>query len=84
VAADTVHRTFWGGYCGYFADPDGHLWEIVWNPQLIVADHAAPNFGAAANLRKHRVSFDEAMTVFADWQSITIADPEHSEGEQGF
>jgi uncharacterized protein len=39
---------------------------------------------AAANLRKHRVSFDEAMTVFADWQSITIADPEHSEGEQRF
>ena len=30
--------TFWGGYSGYFADPDGHLWEIVWNPQLIVAD----------------------------------------------
>lgn len=27
--------TFWGGYAGYFQDPDGHLWEIVWNPQLI-------------------------------------------------
>ena len=27
--------TFWGGYAGYFADPDGHLWEIVWNPQLL-------------------------------------------------
>ncbi|PJB70261.1 MAG: glyoxalase [Alphaproteobacteria bacterium CG_4_9_14_3_um_filter_47_13] len=24
--------TFWGGYAGYFKDPDGHLWEIVWNP----------------------------------------------------
>lgn len=24
--------TFWGGYSGYFQDPDGHLWEIVWNP----------------------------------------------------
>jgi len=24
--------TFWGGYAGYFADPDGHLWEIAWNP----------------------------------------------------
>lgn len=24
--------TFYGGYAGYFADPDGHLWEIVWNP----------------------------------------------------
>ncbi|MBI5016066.1 MAG: VOC family protein [Deltaproteobacteria bacterium] len=26
--------TFWGGYTGYFADPDGHLWEIAWNPQF--------------------------------------------------
>jgi len=25
--------TFWGGYAGYFQDPDGHLWEVVWNPQ---------------------------------------------------
>jgi len=25
-------RTFWGGYAGYFQDPDGHLWEVVWNP----------------------------------------------------
>lgn len=24
--------TFWGGYAGYFQDPDNHLWEIVWNP----------------------------------------------------
>lgn len=27
-AADTD----WGGYAGYFQDPDGHLWEVVWNP----------------------------------------------------
>lgn len=25
-------KTFWGGYAGYFADPDGHLWEIAYNP----------------------------------------------------
>jgi catechol 2,3-dioxygenase-like lactoylglutathione lyase family enzyme len=25
-------ETFWGGYAGYFHDPDGHLWEVVWNP----------------------------------------------------
>ncbi len=24
--------TFWGGYGGYFEDPDGHLWEVAWNP----------------------------------------------------
>jgi len=29
-----AHDTFWGGYAGYFQDPDGHLWEVVWNPQL--------------------------------------------------
>jgi hypothetical protein len=23
---------FWGGYSGYFADPDGFLWEVAWNP----------------------------------------------------
>jgi len=27
-----AHDTFWGGYGGYFQDPDRHLWEIVWNP----------------------------------------------------
>lgn len=27
--------TFYGGYAGYFRDPDGHLWEIVWNPQML-------------------------------------------------
>jgi uncharacterized protein len=37
---------------------------------------------AAANERKHGVSFDEAMTVFADWESITIPDPDHSEDEE--
>src|SRR4029453_4959295 len=26
-------KTFWGGYNGYFADPDGHLWEVAHNPQ---------------------------------------------------
>lgn len=27
--------TFWGGYAGYFQDPDGHLWEVLYNPNLI-------------------------------------------------
>ena len=26
------HATAWGGYTGYFQDPDGHLWEVAWNP----------------------------------------------------
>ncbi|GCE06915.1 VOC family protein [Dictyobacter aurantiacus] len=28
-------ETFWGGYSGYFQDPDDHLWEVVWNPDLL-------------------------------------------------
>ena len=31
-------ETFWGGYAGYFADPDGHLWEVAWNPNLMPPD----------------------------------------------
>jgi uncharacterized protein len=28
------HDTVWGGYSGHFADPDGHLWEVAWNPHF--------------------------------------------------
>lgn len=35
-----AHETFWGGYAGYFQDPDGHLWEVVWNPDLLPQDEA--------------------------------------------
>lgn len=31
-------ETFWGGYGGYFRDPDGHLWEIAWNPAMPPGD----------------------------------------------
>jgi hypothetical protein len=31
-------ETFYGGYAGYFRDPDGHIWEIVWNPDNIPSD----------------------------------------------
>jgi uncharacterized glyoxalase superfamily protein PhnB len=33
-----AQKTFWGGYSGYFQDPDGHLWEIAFNPDLIPQD----------------------------------------------
>lgn len=29
-----AHDADWGGYSGYFADPDGFLWEVAWNPQF--------------------------------------------------
>lgn len=32
IITDPPHDTFWGGYSGHFQDPDGHLWEVVWNP----------------------------------------------------
>jgi uncharacterized protein len=38
VVTDPPHDRFWGGYSGYFHDPDDHLWEIAWNPQWSVAD----------------------------------------------
>jgi len=39
---------------------------------------------AKSNLKKHRVSFDEALTVFTDPFSLTIPDPGHSSGEQRY
>jgi len=38
VVTDPARDRFWGGYSGYFHDPDGHLWEIAWNPQWTVAE----------------------------------------------
>lgn len=35
VVVKPARETFWGGYAGYFQDPDGHLWEVVWNPALL-------------------------------------------------
>jgi hypothetical protein len=32
VVTDPARDRFWGGYSGYFHDPDGHLWEIAWHP----------------------------------------------------
>ena len=33
-----AQKTFWGGYAGYFQDPDGHLWEVVWNPEWKISE----------------------------------------------
>ena len=34
-------EVFWGGYSGYFSDPDGHLWEIAWNPFLALDERGS-------------------------------------------
>jgi len=31
---DPARDRFWGGYSGHFQDPDGHLWEVAWNPRM--------------------------------------------------
>jgi catechol 2,3-dioxygenase-like lactoylglutathione lyase family enzyme len=33
-----AQKTFFGGYAGYFQDPDGHLWEVVFNPAAVPKD----------------------------------------------
>jgi uncharacterized protein len=38
VIAKPAQDTFWGGYAGYFQDPDGHLWEVAWNPHWPMPD----------------------------------------------
>ena len=35
---DPAHDAFWGGYTGSFQDPDGHVWEVVWNPEMELAE----------------------------------------------
>jgi catechol 2,3-dioxygenase-like lactoylglutathione lyase family enzyme len=40
VIVKPAQDTFWGGYAGYFQDPDQHLWEVVWNPQWAMPDEA--------------------------------------------
>ena len=42
--------TFYGGYAGHFRDPDGHVWEIAWNPGFTLGPDGSitlPDFGAA-------------------------------------
>jgi len=36
-----AHDADWGGRTGYFADPDGHLWEVAWNPHFPLSDDGA-------------------------------------------
>ena len=47
--------------------------QVEWDPEK-----------AAANLRKHGVSFEEAATVFGDPLSVTLPDPDHSQQEQRY
>jgi uncharacterized glyoxalase superfamily protein PhnB len=35
----------WGGYTGYFADPDGHIWEVAWNPNWTIGEDGGVRLG---------------------------------------
>ena len=43
-----AEEAFWGGYSGYFADPDGHPWEVAWNPDWTLADDGSVRLGKAS------------------------------------
>jgi uncharacterized protein len=45
-----AQATFYGGYAGYFSDPDGHLWEVAYNPGFALGEDGSltlPDFGEA-------------------------------------
>jgi len=45
VIPKPAEDAFWGGHSGYFADPDGHLWEVAWNPEWAMAEDGSIRLG---------------------------------------
>ncbi|SIO04300.1 VOC family protein [Vannielia litorea] len=43
-----AHDIFWGGHIGYFADPEGHIWEVAWNPHAPLGPDGAFQWNGAA------------------------------------
>ncbi|MDO8989240.1 MAG: VOC family protein [Sideroxyarcus sp.] len=44
--AKVPQDTFWGGYSGYFTDPDGHYWEVAWGPMFDFTENGDLRFKA--------------------------------------
>ena len=44
-----ARKVFWGGYSGYFKDPDGHLWEVAYNPLMPLDEGGMMNLPQAKN-----------------------------------
>ena len=44
--AKAPQETFWGGFSGYFTDPDGHYWEVAWGPMFDFTEHGDLRFKA--------------------------------------
>ena len=43
-----AEETEWGGYSGYFADPDGHAWEVAWNPGWSIDETGHMSLGSSS------------------------------------
>ena len=43
-----AEETEWGGYSGYFADPDGHAWEVAWNPGWSIDETGHVSLGSSS------------------------------------
>ncbi len=48
TALKAPEKVFWGGYSGYFADPDGHVWEVAMNPFWPLAEGGTLTLPAGA------------------------------------
>ena len=48
TASKPPEDVFWGGYSGYFADPDGHMWEVAWNPGCTINPDGSTTFGGGS------------------------------------
>ncbi len=44
TATKPPEDVFWGGYSGYFTDPDGHTWEVAWNPECVIGEDGSTTF----------------------------------------
>ncbi|MDQ2089235.1 VOC family protein [Marimonas arenosa] len=44
-----AHDVFWGGHIGYFSDPEGHVWEVAWNPFSPLSDEGTFRWGGYAS-----------------------------------
>ena len=62
LVSTTPHDRPWGIYSGYFRDPDGHLWEIIWNPRML-PERLSQNSACAAGERRIKRGEDAGATL---------------------
>jgi uncharacterized glyoxalase superfamily protein PhnB len=71
-----AHDTAWGGYSGYFADPDGHPWEIIWNPALTLQDDGSVLSRAWARGQAASTAMEQRLSLV----TLGVADLDRSRG----